>query len=90
MIDLLVGNLLRLAQVAAGVVVPFTGLLSLLDFDVQSQVEPFQAAARTMHFKRGKITIHSKTDVIDQVRDLRAESSVGNIIDPPHQRCLRH
>ena len=35
----LVGNPLRLTQIATGLVVPFTGLLSLLDFDVVTEVE---------------------------------------------------
>jgi hypothetical protein len=46
---LLADNPLRLTQVATGPVVPLTSLLSLFEFDVGSQVQPFQTEARTAH-----------------------------------------
>jgi exosortase/archaeosortase len=54
--------------------VPLTGLLSLLDFDVQSQVEPFQATAWTVHIKVGRVAIGSMCNMISHIRDLRAET----------------
>jgi hypothetical protein len=78
-------NLLRLAQVATGRVVPLTGPLSLLDFDVQSEVEPFQTTAWTVHIKVSRVAIGSLCDMIGDIRDLRAESGVGNILGLPHK-----
>jgi hypothetical protein len=71
-----VGNLLRLAQVATCRVVPFTGLLSLLDLDVEPEVVPFQVAARAVHLKVGSVTIGSRCDAVGDVRNLSAESGV--------------
>jgi hypothetical protein len=48
--------------------VPFTGLLTLLDFDIESEIEPFETVARTVQLKVGR--------VIGDVRDLGAESGV--------------
>src|SRR6185369_4330140 len=69
-------GLLRLSQVATGSVVPFTGLLTLLDSDVESEIEPFETAARTVQLKVGRVAIGARCDVIDDVRDLAAKSGV--------------
>ena len=62
---------------------PFTGLPSLLNFEVQSEVEPFLTTAPTMHLKRGSVAIGSMCDVVGDVRDLHAESDVKNIMGLP-------
>src|SRR5271166_520580 len=57
---LLADNPLRLTQVATGPVVLLTSLLSLFEFDVGSQVQPFQTAARTAHLASA-LHRHTKT-----------------------------
>src|SRR6516165_3389576 len=88
----LVGNLLCLAQVATGRVVPFTGLLSLLDFDVESEVEPFQTAARTLHLKVGRVAIGFGYGVVSDAAKLGTEGTVESTVrfGLPHERCLGH
>jgi hypothetical protein len=50
-----VGNPLSPTQIATGRVGPLTGLLSLLDFDVVAEVEPFETTAWTMHLDIGRV-----------------------------------
>src|SRR5262245_32930367 len=88
----LVGNPLRPTQVATSRVVPLTGLLSLLDFDVVTEVEPFQSPARTMHVNIGRVAVVSSYDVVGDVAELGAEGTVGGTAQfgCPHESCLRH
>jgi hypothetical protein len=68
-------NLLRFTQIATARVVLFTGFLSFLDFDVVSEVEPFQTAARTTHLNIGWVAVVSGYDAVsDEVTELGAES----------------
>src|SRR5260370_4577978 len=61
---LLADNPLRLTQVATGPVVPLTSLLSLFEFDVGSQVQPFQTAPRTAHLEVGCVAVASSDAVV--------------------------
>ena len=61
---------------------PLTGLLSLLDFDVVPEVEPFQTAAQPMHLDVGRAAIVSRCDVVGDVRDLSAEGVVEGLSRP--------
>ena len=54
---LLASNLLRPTKIATGPIVPLTGPLSLLDFGVVSEVEPFQTTTRTTHLEVGWVAI---------------------------------
>jgi hypothetical protein len=75
-----VGNPLRLTQIATGLVVPLTGLLSLLDFDLVTEVEPFHTVTRTTHLKIGRVAIVSGCDVVgDDVAELGAKGTVGGL-----------
>ena len=68
-------NLLRFTQVATRRVVPFTGLLSLLNFDVVSEGEPFQTTARTAQLNVGQVAVGLGYGVVsDEVAELGAES----------------
>jgi len=82
------GNALRLTQVATGRVVPFTGL----HLDVESEVEPFQTAARTTYLEIGRVAIGSGYDVVDDAAELGAEGAVEGTarFGLPHERRLRH
>src|ERR1700732_1360647 len=88
---LLADNPLRLTQVATGPVVPLTSLLSLFEFDVGSQVQPFQTAARTAHLDVGWVAVASSYGVVSDAAELGAEGAVGGTAQfrLPHERCLR-
>ena len=86
----LLDNLLRPAQVATGRVVPLTGPLSLLEFDVVSEVEPSEITAPITHLNVGRVAVVSKCDVVGGIRDLSAEAGVEGVIGLPHQRCPAH
>src|SRR6202035_1692924 len=89
---LLADNPLRLTQVATGPVVPLTSLLSLFEFDVGSQVQPFQTATRTAHLDVGWAAVASSYGVVSDAAELGAEGAVGGTAQfgLPHERCLRH
>src|ERR1700730_2230947 len=89
---LLADNPLRLTQVATGPVVPLTSLLSLFEFDVGSQVQPFQTAARTADLDVGWVAVASSYGVVSDAAELGAEGAVGGTAQfgLPHERCLRH
>src|SRR6516225_11109905 len=78
----LAGNLLRPTQIATCPVVPLTGPLSLLDFGVVPEVEPFQTTTRTNHLEVGWVAIVSRCDVVGDVRDLSAEGVVEGLSRP--------
>src|SRR5215472_7302700 len=86
----LLDNFLRPAQVATGRVVPLAGLLRLLDFDVITEVEPFEITAPITHLDVGRVAISLRCDVIGGIRDLSAKRSVEGVIGLPHERCPRH
>src|SRR5260370_2789044 len=89
---LLADNPLRRTQVATGPVVSFTSLLSLFEFDVGSQVQPFQTAARTAHLDVGWVAVASSYGVVSDAAELGAEGAVGCTAPfvLPHERCLTH
>src|SRR3984893_2543762 len=89
---LLADNPLRLTQVATGPAVPPTSLLSLFEFDVGSQVQPFQTAARTAHLDVGWVAVASSYGVVSDGAELGAEGAVGGTAQfgLPHERRLRH
>jgi hypothetical protein len=70
-IAFLVGNPLRLTQIATGLVVPLTGLLSLLDFD--------HTATRFTHLQIGRVAIVSGCDVVGDVAELGAKALSGSL-----------
>jgi hypothetical protein len=72
----LADSLLRPAQVATGRIVPLARLPSLLDFDVETEVEPFQTAAWHMHLDVGRAAIVTKCDVVGDVAELSVEGTV--------------
>src|ERR1700721_4264441 len=89
---LLADNPPRLTKVATGPVVPLTSLLSLFEFDVGSQVQPFQTAARTAHLDVGWVAVASSYGVVSDAAELGDEGAVGGTAQfgLPHERCLRH
>ena len=56
---------------------PLTSLLSLFEFDVGSQVQPFQTAARTAHLDVGWVAVASSYGVVSDAAELGAEGAVG-------------
>src|SRR5499427_8889575 len=88
----LAANRLRPTQVATGLVVPLTGLLSLLDLVVVAEVEPLQTSARITHLEIGRVAIVSRCDVVGDVAELSAVGSVEGTAQfgLPLERCLRH
>src|SRR5215471_15925011 len=88
----LAANRLRPTQVATGLVVPLTGLLSLLDLVVVAEVEPLQTSARITHLKIGRVAIVSRCDVVSDVANLSVVGSVEGTAQfgLPLERCLRH
>src|ERR1700738_5107004 len=74
---LLADNPLRLTQVTTGPVVPLTSLLSLFEFHVGSQVQPFQTAVRTAHLDVGWVAVASSCGVVSDAAELGAEGAVG-------------
>jgi hypothetical protein len=88
----LAANRLRPTQVATGLVVPLTGLLSLRDLVVVAEVEPLQTSARITHLEIGRVAIVSRCDVVGDVAELSAVGSVEGTAQfgLPLERCLRH
>jgi hypothetical protein len=81
--DALSDNPFRLTQIATGPVVPLTGLLSLFDFGVVTEVQPFQTTARTTRLDIGWIAIVARCDVVRDVAKLGAEGTVGGTSHSP-------
>ena len=69
---------------------PLTGPLSLLDFDVVSEVEPFQTTTRITRLDMGWVALVLSCDVVGNVRDLSAEGVVEGVIGLPQQRFPTH
>ena len=71
----------------------FTGFLSLLDFDVIPEVEPFQTTAPTTQFNVGRVAVGSGYGVVsDEFAELGAESTVGRTarFDFSQERLFLH
>src|ERR1700730_294937 len=69
------------------------GALSVFDIDVASEIEPFEATARTAHLNVGWVAIDFRHDVIsDEVAELGSERTIAGSAQfgPPHERRLRH
>ena len=56
---------------------PLTSLLSLFEFDVRSQVQPFQTAARTAHLDVGWVAVASSYGVISDAAELALKALSG-------------
>src|SRR6516164_2086365 len=91
-VERLAANLLRPTQVATCLIVPLTGLLSLLDLVVVAEVEPLQTSVRITHLEIGRAAIVSRCDVVGDVAELSAVGSVEGTaqFDLPLERCPRH
>jgi hypothetical protein len=82
-------NPFRLAQVATGCAVPFTGPFGLFHLGVESEVEPFETTAPTAQFNVSRIAIGSGYDVVsDEVAELGSEGTVRGSVrfGRPHER----